>query len=297
MNCQETRELLSEYLDQRLASGQSTALQEHVAACRDCQEEFEALRRTVSLLGALDEIEPSAGFATEVERKIEKGQWPRRLRAWLLDPIAIKVPLEVTAIAIVSVIAFQIIKSPQLEPDRKPAVGFRELAKQKEPERVDVPRQASRPQPRPRTSEPVRPAAPKEQPVAIAPLADKTESVSALREVAPERPISDIVVDDVPAYHERIIALAAELGGRVLREEGAVDQGLVLTVELPESSQQAFWNRLRGEAEPRARRDIAGGKVAGAMKREEKRDADELSGRRSEPEPRVTLQLRILPKR
>lgn len=295
MNCQETRELLSEYLDQRLASGQSAALQEHVAACRDCREALEGLRRTVSLLGALDEIEPSPGFASEVERKIERGQWRARLTGWFLDPIAIKVPLEVGAIALVGIIAFQIAKSPQLDPDRKPAAGFRELEKQKEPERVPAAKEASRPRPSSRATEPTSPAAPKEQRAASAPLADKTESVSALREAAPERPMSDIVADDVPAYHERVIALAAELGGRVLREEGSVDQGLVLTVELPESSRQAFWNRLRGETESRARRDIAGEKVVGAMRQEQKRDVDELSGRRSEPT--VTLRLRILPKR
>lgn len=297
MNCRETRELLSEYLDQRLASRQSTALKEHLAACRDCREELEALRRTVSLLGALDEIEPSPGFASEVERRIERGRWRSRLRAWFVDPIAIKVPLEVMAVASIAIIAFQITKSPLLEPDTKPAASFRELAKQEEPERVDSARRAGRPRPSIGASEPASPAAPMEQPAAIAPLADKKESVSALRKAAPEIPLSEIVADDVPAYHARVMALAAELGGTVLREKGSVDQGLILTVELPQSSQEAFWTRLRGEAEPRARRDFAGEKVRGALQQEQKRDADQLSGRRSEPEPKLTFQLRILPKR
>jgi hypothetical protein len=297
MNCQETRELLSEYLDQRLASGQSTAVEEHAASCRDCHEELEALRRTVSLLGRLDETEPSPGFVSEVERKIERGQWLSRLRVWFLEPVVIKVPLEVTAITILSIIAFQIVKSPQIEPDGKPAAGFRDLAKREEPERVDPAKDKSQPQPSYRAAKPASPAAPKEQPAAIAPLAEKKESASALREAAPEVPMSDIVTDDVPAYHARVKALVAELGGKVLREEGSADEGLLLTVEVPQSFQQAFWNRLSGRAEPRARRDVAGEKVVGAIQQEQKRASDELSGRRSEPEPKATLQLRILPKR
>ncbi|HEV8341620.1 MAG TPA: zf-HC2 domain-containing protein [Candidatus Binatia bacterium] len=129
MNCQEARELSSEYLDQRLAPAQVSLLEEHIEACPDCERGIEALRTTISLIGSLDAIEPSPDFLDQVQRKIDKQGKPWRVWAWLFEPIRIKVPLELTALIFLSITALHLYhRSPELTkevriPDRLESVG------------------------------------------------------------------------------------------------------------------------------------------------------------------------------
>ncbi|MGH7771943.1 MAG: zf-HC2 domain-containing protein [Candidatus Binatia bacterium] len=115
MNCQEVRERSSEYLDQRLASTEVLLFEEHVKACSDCQQEVEALRTTISLISSLDEIKASPDFLNQLHRKIEKGRGMMRVWAWIAEPIKIKIPLEITALVILSTTAFYLYqRTPEL---------------------------------------------------------------------------------------------------------------------------------------------------------------------------------------
>jgi Putative zinc-finger len=129
MNCQEARELSSEYVDQRLAPAQVSLLEEHIEACPDCEDEIEALRRTISWIGSLEAIEPSPDFLDQVQRKIDKRGKPWRIWAWLFEPIRVKVPLELTALILLSITALHLYhRSPELSkevriPDRLESFG------------------------------------------------------------------------------------------------------------------------------------------------------------------------------
>ncbi|MFQ5903072.1 MAG: DUF2275 domain-containing protein, partial [Candidatus Binatia bacterium] len=115
MNCQEVRELSSDYLDHRLVPSEASLLEDHLKVCSGCREEIETLRTTVSAIGSLDEIETSPDFLSQVHRKIERGGRVKRLWAWLFKPIKIKVPLEITALFLVSITAFYLYyRSPEL---------------------------------------------------------------------------------------------------------------------------------------------------------------------------------------
>ena|SRR2546427_913462 len=121
MDCREIRQLSSDYLDARLGSAQVASLEEHLRVCRDCQDEVESLRTTISLIGSLGEIEPSADFLNQVQRKIDKQGKPWGIWAWLFEPIRIKVPLELTALILLSIGALHLYyRSPELS--REPGV-------------------------------------------------------------------------------------------------------------------------------------------------------------------------------
>lgn len=80
MNCKEAKELLSDYLDQRLTLSRLALIREHIKICSACAGELEELRETVALIGSLDEIEPAPDFLAQVNRKINGGSIASRLR-------------------------------------------------------------------------------------------------------------------------------------------------------------------------------------------------------------------------
>jgi anti-sigma factor RsiW len=50
MTCERVRQLLSDYLDGELSSAVTTRIQSHLYGCPGCEQEHQALRRTVQLL-------------------------------------------------------------------------------------------------------------------------------------------------------------------------------------------------------------------------------------------------------
>lgn len=299
MNCVQTRELFSEYLDRRLAAWQSTAVEEHVGSCPDCRGELEALQKTVSLLGTLDEIEPSGDFIGEVERKIARGERWRRVWGWLFEPVKIKVPLEVTALAILSVMAYQLAKSPELSSERQSLAPLRELKTAPAAQRGEFARQKSRTEESYRTTEPGKPSAAMERPAPPAAPQPKKEAAGRLRlgEPAAGAQARDFVAEDTGLYLRRVKALLAGVGGRVVREEAIADKGWLLTVELPRSLRETFFSRLSEEARQEDKRELASESALSEAPEIEKKAADEARAARPADEPRITVRLRILPKR
>jgi Putative zinc-finger len=121
MDCREIKELSSDYLDGRLGRAQVASFEEHLRGCPNCKQEMEALRITIYLIGSLGEVETSPDFLSQVQRKIDKqGKlWP--IWAWLFEPIKIKVPLELTALILLSIGALHLYyRSPELS--REPGV-------------------------------------------------------------------------------------------------------------------------------------------------------------------------------
>lgn len=286
MNCQDVRELSSDYLDRRLAPHELSALEEHLGVCPDCRREIEALRATISLLGSLDPVETSADFLSQVHRKLEQESRLSRIRGWLLEPIKIKVSLEITALVLVGILASHLYY-------RTP-----ELARES---RLSVPAK-SPPAARDRATEPAAAA---------------EKSLDAVPEAKPQtmaagsRAAEEVVVDDVASYEKKVQALLTQMGGRILRQEGAADSVLLLTVELPESRRAEFLSSLKEgmaaevqtpKSKPQAlqglkketedKRDLpATGRIA------ESRAPSALEQSPRKDQPMVRLQLRILPKK
>lgn len=313
MNCQDVRELSSDYLDRRLAPHELSALEEHLGVCPDCRREIEALRTTISLLGSLDPVETSADFLSRVHRKLEKESRLSRIRGWLWEPIKIKVPLEITALVLLGILASHLYY-------RTP-----ELARES---RLSVPAE-SPPAARDRAAEKGREAGggkvydrdrvePEQSSEVAGAVAPAEKSLDAVAEAKPQTMAAgsraaaeEVVADDVASYEKKVEALLAQMGGRILRQEGATDSVLLLTVELPQSRQAEFLAALKEgmaaevqapKSKPQAlqglkkeaedKRDLpATGRIA------ESRAPSALEQSPRKDQPMVRLQLRILPKK
>jgi len=311
MNCQDIRELSSDYLDQRLTPPETSFIEEHLRTCSSCRQEIELLRTTISLIGSLDPIETSADFLSQVHSKIERRDMVSRIRAWLFEPIKIKVPLEITALLLLGFLASHLYyrsaelprqsgfsapsESLQIAPDKAVERGREKRGKEVyERDQFELKQR----------SEEREPAAAKQKSLDAA-----SEAKPGVIASAPRGAIEEVVADDVVLYGRKVQALLTGMGGRVLLQEGSADSALLLTVELPQSRQAEFVSSLK-EA-------IAGGSKAAKLRpgaagrlMEKAEDKDNLSateraaeGRAAstpeypprKDEPMVQFQVRILP--
>ena len=314
MNCQEIKELSSDYLDQQLAPHQVLLFEEHLKDCSNCRLEVETLRTTVSLIGSLDEIKTSPDFLSQVHRKIEKRGGLSRLWTWIFEPPKLKVPLEVTALLLVSITAFYLYyRSPELSREigipapleslKVPQDELREKAVVKKALGKKARRRENI-----RMAESKAPAKLEAQLAKPRSLEAAKEGLADKAEIAPQPEIQEIVADDVALYERRVKVLLDEVGGKLLIEKGIPRSGLLLTVELPESRQAEFLAALKEEVSAKfGSARLKEGTVRGYKQVQEKdalgtetpqmRLAPAVKSRLRADEPVVTLQLRILPKK
>ena len=311
MNCQEVRELSSDYLDQRLVLSEASLLEDHLKLCSACREEIEVLRRTISAIGSLDEIKTSPDFLSQVHRKIDEGGWLTRVWAWIFKPVKIKVPLEVTALLLVSITAFYLFyRSPELSRESGIPASMDSL-KATQDKRVDEVQEKKALEKRDRRRESNRMAEP-EAPAKLEAQLYQPKSLKASKEglgdravLAPQPEIQEVLADDVALYERRVKVLLAEVGGRLLIQEGSPGS-VLLTVELPESRQAEFLAALKEEVRFRTKSKVAKGRQSRAGGYVQEKDALDAAARKLAPaqesslrmdEPMVTLRLRILPKK
>lgn len=310
MNCQEVRQLSSDYLDQRLTPSELSSLEEHLKLCSGCRHEVEALRRTISLIGSLDEIETSPDFLVKVHRKIDRKGKGKRVWAWFFKPVKLKVPLEVMAILFLGIVAFRLYQeSPELsrEIGGPAALEDSQIAPGKPGERALEKGVKSR--------ESYRIAGGETEPSAElkAQLSKRKLSLDTAVEVHEEvvastrqAEIREVMAEDVALYEQRVKVVLKEIGGRLLSQEGSFESGLLLTVEMPESRQAEFLAALKEGVRFRTKSKFAKGKQSRAGGYVEEKDAVSAAARKLAPalessrrtdELMVTLRLRILPKK
>jgi len=110
MDCKKTRELLSEYIDGRLAVDEAAALAAHLEECSECRELERELRATVALVGDLERREAPAGFAEGVGAALERrmllegpAEGARsRWAAWSFAGVSLAAAAVVLAVVLVS---------------------------------------------------------------------------------------------------------------------------------------------------------------------------------------------------
>jgi anti-sigma factor RsiW len=177
VTCQDARERFTDSVDETLAAEEVRALTAHLATCADCRRELERFRRTVALLRSVEPARAPAGFVDRVLAAARPEPWSRRVLRWVFRPLAVKLPLEVAAVAVVAVAAVYLY-------ERTPDV--RRAADLATPSSAPAP-QSSVPTTPPVPSPAPAPAAPAPSTVAPAPFAKETAPPPA----APvERPAS-----------------------------------------------------------------------------------------------------------
>ena len=128
MTCDETRDTLSAYLDEALAPDERRLVEAHLADCADCRREIAGLRGTIALLQRVEPVRAPVGFVDRVMAATHPRPWYRRVMDAVLLPLAVKLPLEATAVLMVGLLAVYLFeRSPELQQ------AAREVAPREEP--------------------------------------------------------------------------------------------------------------------------------------------------------------------
>jgi hypothetical protein len=121
MTCHESRERLSELLDEVLPAPERAEVEAHLADCPECRRELERLRATVSLLRRVEPVRAPVGFVDRVMAAVRPVPWYRRLAAWIFLPLSVKLPAEAAAMALVAILAVYLFqRDPELQRTIRP---------------------------------------------------------------------------------------------------------------------------------------------------------------------------------
>ncbi len=120
MTCHESRERLSELLDEALPTRERALVEAHLADCQECRRELERLRATVSILRRVEPVRAPVGFVDRVMAAVRPVPWYRRLAAWIFLPLSVKLPAEAAAMALVAILAVYLF---QRDPELQRAIG------------------------------------------------------------------------------------------------------------------------------------------------------------------------------
>jgi hypothetical protein len=277
MNCREIKEQSSDYLDRRLTPPETALFREHLRSCPDCRGEVEELRKTVALVGSLDEIETRPDFLVQVNNKIDRGGLLRRCGRRLFEPWRIKIPLEAAALLAVTTLALYVYHRPPESAQYSATLSQRttkapraELSRQQQLEgSAESPVDRLTPAPavpeisfarsKPDAAQAPAGSDQKNAPRVESAARSESEARSAVGQVAEQRqrtvqaamspPSPKRVVvasENVGLLSNRIKSLVPELGGRMLGER-AFEDGLVLAIELPQSREPELRSALQKE--------------------------------------------------
>ena len=104
MTCHETRERLSDLLDEFLAAPERAEVGAHLDGCPDCRRELDRLRATVSLLSRVERPRAPVGFVDRVTAAARPVPWYQRLGHRLFLPMNIKLPAQAAAMLLIAVL-------------------------------------------------------------------------------------------------------------------------------------------------------------------------------------------------
>jgi anti-sigma factor RsiW len=72
MDHERARDLFTRYHDGDLGQDERLLLEQHLAECDECREEWDSYRRTIKEISGLFKLAPPADFTRDVEQKIRK---------------------------------------------------------------------------------------------------------------------------------------------------------------------------------------------------------------------------------
>jgi len=106
MQCHSIVEWMSTAIDGRLDAQRTRLLEEHLAGCEACREEFAALKHTVALLQGLPEVDPPADLPDAVRRGVGKRRG-RLITGYYFARPQLRAALAAGVVALLCVFAFQ----------------------------------------------------------------------------------------------------------------------------------------------------------------------------------------------
>ena len=209
MNCAEVQKYLSDFLDKSLDNERARAIEDHLAACSRCSEEMASLAECQRLVSSLPAVELPLGFTNRVMARVREAANPPSLWERLFLPLQIKIPLQATAVVLITVLAAYIYQKEPLQRESvvavQPESSFREQnetdrlassvapapnSKTKEVAEETKPRvQESRPKPEEQDNAPgtARPQDQVRSPATLSPVPLQEKSSAASEAASPRR--------------------------------------------------------------------------------------------------------------
>ncbi|HEY7652447.1 MAG TPA: zf-HC2 domain-containing protein [Methylomirabilota bacterium] len=116
MTCHDARASLSAFLDEALAPDERREVEAHLEGCAECQRELDRLQQTVALLHRVEPARAPVGFVDRVAAAARPRPWYRRAVAAVFLPLSVKLPVEVTALVMVALLAVYVFeRTPTLQ--------------------------------------------------------------------------------------------------------------------------------------------------------------------------------------
>lgn len=113
MECNKIRELLSEYIDGILDPEQTLWIQDHLAHCDRCSQEFTALKAVADSMNSLEPVKAPEDFLEGVHARIHQRSRFKRVFNALFVPAPIKIPLECAGVLATAVLVALLLGIPQ----------------------------------------------------------------------------------------------------------------------------------------------------------------------------------------
>jgi len=92
MNCNQIKKLINPYIDQILQAETAQQVEEHLKSCPICREEYQRLKKMITYLNSLSEVNAPKNFNQNIMAKISKEKiqvrtsWTDQVRRWDFAP-------------------------------------------------------------------------------------------------------------------------------------------------------------------------------------------------------------------
>ena len=123
MECREVQKRLSAYIEKVVSPKQKALIDAHLKGCKKCKRALADLKKTVTYVQKLEEVEPPAWLTKKVMARVRsEAEAKRGILHKIFFPFHIKIPLEAIALMLVAVGTIYIFKSiqPQIQVAQAP---------------------------------------------------------------------------------------------------------------------------------------------------------------------------------
>ena len=255
MECTRARKILSEYIDGALDRQTAELLEVHLAECKDCGKEHSSLRALINEIGLMDPVEAPKDFLEKINERIDATSRFKGITRFILFPARVKIPLELTALAVTSVLIFLVFN--MVQPDNNAiyapsGTDETDVALIPGPEsRGETNKSLSRTKPE-NWNTPLKFALlleprEEEQPLStenvLLTTRGRDTSINPELSFAPSPSKQDLTLLDIISDMNEIITL---IEGRLLSEghEEGIDNVQYMNVEIPAANYQAFLDKV-----------------------------------------------------
>jgi hypothetical protein len=111
MNCKDVENNLPLFEDNLLSSAEKKALEQHLKSCSKCAKALAQLQKTGRLVEGLEEMEPPPWFKQKIMSRVREEAEKKSLAQKWFYPLRIKIPVQIMAAIVISVLAVYIYRS------------------------------------------------------------------------------------------------------------------------------------------------------------------------------------------